>query len=420
MLASNLYLPTLKEDPKEAEVVSHKLMLRAGMIKRLSQGLYTWLPLGLKVLRTVENTVRKELNNIGAQEILMPAVQPAELWQETNRWEDFGPLLLKIEDRNKREYCFGPTHEEVVTDLVRGVLKSYKQLPLCLYQIQTKFRDEIRPRFGVMRAREFLMKDAYSFHIDMASLEKTYDDMYQAYSNIFNALGLKFRAVMADSGAIGGSKSQEFHVLAETGEDELLYSDSSELAMNVEVANGLKAGDASPDGKGTLKSARGIEVGHIFQLGDKYSKSMNLLVNEPNGKTMHPLMGCYGIGVSRIVAAAIEQNHDANGIIWPKNLAPFKVAITPIGYHNSPEIKETADELYRLFMNELHEDILLYNLNESPGIMFKVTDLIGVPARVVVSKKLLEVNKFEIKFRNSDESITVSKEELIKHLKEVI
>jgi len=306
MYLSNLYLPTLKETPNDAELISHQLMLRAGMIRKLTSGLYTWLPLGLKILKKVENIVREEMNRVHAQEILMPAIQPAELWLETKRWEEFGPQLLKMQDRHKRNFCFGPTHEEVVTDLLRNEVKSYKQLPITLYQIQTKFRDEIRPRFGVMRAREFLMKDAYSFHLTEESLADTYHTMYEAYCTIFTRLGLEFRAVLADSGAIGGKVSQEMHVIADSGEDTLLYSDTGTYAANVEVAKGLHAGDASPDGQGILKQAKGIEVGHIFQLGTKYSDAMNLSVLDPAGKSSSLYMGCYGIGVSRIVAASIE------------------------------------------------------------------------------------------------------------------
>jgi len=306
MYLSNLYLPTLKETPNDAELISHQLMLRAGMIRKLTSGLYTWLPLGLKILKKVENIVREEMNRVHAQEILMTAIQPAELWLETKRWEEFGTQLLKMQDRHKRNFCFGPTHEEVVTDLLRNEVKSYKQLPITLYQIQTKFRDEIRPRFGVMRAREFLMKDAYSFHLTEESLADTYHTMYEAYCTIFTRLGLEFRAVLADSGAIGGKVSQEMHVIADSGEDTLLYSDTGTYAANVEVAKGLHAGDASPDGQGILKQAKGIEVGHIFQLGTKYSDAMNLSVLDPAGKSSSLYMGCYGIGVSRIVAASIE------------------------------------------------------------------------------------------------------------------
>jgi prolyl-tRNA synthetase len=483
MYLSRFPLTTLKETPADAEVISHRLMLRAGLIRRLASGLYNWLPLGVRVLRRVEKIVRDEMNASGALEVLMPAVQPAELWQESGRWEQYGPELLRFVDRHQREFCLGPTHEEIITELARRELTSYKQLPVNYYQIQTKFRDEVRPRFGVMRSREFIMKDAYSFHIDQASLQETYDVMYQTYSNIFTRLGLKFRAVMADSGAIGGSSSHEFHVLADSGEDAIVFSDGSDYAANMEKAEaliekttapaasqemqsvatpnahsieevsnflkvspaqcvktllvegaeknsvvalllrgdhelneikaghhpdvaspftfaseaevkrvadcdpgsigpvGLKvkviadhaalaladfvcganetgkhltgvnwqrdlplpeaadlrnvvAGDTSPDGKGTLSIARGIEVGHIFQLGQKYSSAMKADVLDENGKTVTMTMGCYGIGVTRIIAAAIEQNHDDNGIIWPASIAPFDVAIAPINFQN--------------------------------------------------------------------------------------
>ena len=336
MLTSQYLLATIKETPADAELISHKLMLRAGLIRKLASGLYTWLPLGLRVLKKVENIVREEMNRAGALEILMPAIQPSELWVESDRWDQYGKELLKIKDRHERDFCFGPTHEEVITHLMRNELNSYKQLPLNVYQIQTKFRDEIRPRFGVMRAREFLMKDSYSFHIDTESLKKTYQDMVDAYTKIFTRLGLRFRAVLAVTGQIGGDFSHEFQVLAESGEDIIVYSDGSDYAANIERAENLektlpvKEGDNSPDGKGKLTFARGIEVGHVFQLGDKYSKSMNLTVLGENGKSFYPQMGCYGIGVSRIVAAAIEQNHDEKGIQWPDAMAPFHVAIVPM------------------------------------------------------------------------------------------
>jgi prolyl-tRNA synthetase len=496
MRTSRLLLATLKETPADAEVISHQLMLRAGMIRRLAAGLYTWLPLGLKVLRKVENIVREEMNRAGAQEVLMPAVQPAELWQESKRWEHYGPELLRIKDRHDREFCFGPTHEEIITDLIRREVRSYKQLPANFYQIQTKFRDEIRPRFGVMRAREFLMKDAYSFHIDQASLQETYDVMYATYSRIFTRLGLKFRAVLADTGSIGGSSSHEFHVLADSGEDAIAYSTGSDYAANVELApalppttpratpkssayskvstpnqhtiqevseflkvapencvktllvngkegglvalvlrgdhtlNDIKAikypevadpltfaspeqvrntlgcdigsigvlnlnvpmlvdhsaahlvdfvcganendfhlvdvnwgrdlpepktvdirnvevGDPSPDGQGTVEIARGIEVGHIFQLGEKYSAAMQATVLDESGRAVTMTMGCYGIGVSRIVASAIEQNNDAQGIIFPEAIAPFTVVVLPMNMHKSQRLQAAAEKLYQ-------------------------------------------------------------------------
>ncbi len=551
MRSSQLYFPTLKEIPSDAEITSHKLMLRAGMIRKLASGLYTWLPLGLRVLKKVEKVIREEMNRIHAQEILMPAVQPAELWIETERWDQFGPSLLKFMDRHKRPFCFGPTHEEVVTDLVRHELKSYKQLPLILYQIQSKFRDEVRPRFGIMRAREFLMKDAYSFHIDDASLAKTYQDMYEAYSRIFTRLGLTFRAVLADTGSIGGSQSHEFQVLAESGEDLIAFSTESDYAANVELAPSLppthkrakgsktlsfvktpniksvqeqadylkmqvkdilktllvkgktkehpvvallvrgddelnplkaekhplvlspftmasleevqkiakcgpgfvgpkdlsipiiadhqvlqmvdfvcganqedthysgfnwgvdaaepavadlrivKTGDKSPDGKGTLILKRGIEVGHIFQLGNKYSKAMNVSVLDEAGRAKIVTMGCYGIGVSRIVAAAIEQHHDTKGICFPSPMAPFQVALIPIGFHKSEPVKKAAETLYQ-HLSEAGIEVLLDDRDERPGVMFNDVELIGIPHRIVIGDKSLANNNVEYKGRQEE------------------
>lgn len=536
MRASQFFISTTKEAPSEAELVSHKLMLRAGLIKRLGSGLYTWMPLGLRVLRRVEAVVRDEMNRAGAIELLMPAVQPAELWEETGRWALFGPQMLKIQDRHKRAFCFGPTHEEVITDIARREIKSYRQLPLNFYQIQTKFRDEIRPRFGVMRAREFLMKDAYSFHPNKASLTVTYQTMYDAYSRIFTRLGLTFRAVRADTGAIGGSGSHEFHVLADSGEDLLAYCPESDYAANVELAEavapatprsapaetlqtvatpgartidevaarlkidaqqtvktlivegtdgpvallvrgdhvlneikaekvegvqtpftlanenvlraaancapgsvgpvGLKlriiadravaamhdfvcganvdgqhlagvnfgrdlpepevadlrnvqAGDPSPDGKGSLKLCRGIEVGHVFQLGSKYSEAMNATYLDEAGKTQPMEMGCYGIGVSRIVAAAIEQHHDDRGIIWPASMAPFLLVIVALGYGKSELVKAAADQLHADLTAAGHE-VLLDDRDERPGVMFADAELIGIPHRITVGERGLK------------------------------
>ncbi|MBS1156739.1 MAG: proline--tRNA ligase [Proteobacteria bacterium] len=536
MRTSQLYLSTLKEAPSEAELISHKLMLRAGIIKRLGSGLYTWMPLGLRIMRKVEAVVRDEMNRAGAQELLMPAVQPAELWQETGRWEVFGPQMLKIKDRHERDFCFGPTHEEVITDIARSELRSYKQLPINFYQIQTKFRDEIRPRFGVMRAREFMMKDAYSFHANYESLEATYGVMYQAYSNVFTRLGLQFRAVAADTGAIGGSGSHEFHVLADAGEDLLAYCPDSDYAANVELAEAVApahlraraledlqevatpgktacedvaeflklpldktvkaiavvndegifhllllrgdhnlnevktnkiqglatfrfatesevesalncrpgyigpvgipdsvrviadrsvfamsdfvcgankpgyhltgvnflrdlpdpqivadirnvvAGDPSPDGKGSLELCRGIEVGHIFQLRTKYSEAMNCLFTDQDGQQKVMEMGCYGIGVSRIVAAAIEQGHDEKGIRFTSAVAPFTVAIVPMGYHRSETVRAAADALY-LKLVAAGVEVLLDDRNERPGSMFADMELIGIPHRITIGDK---------------------------------
>ncbi len=561
MYLSNFQITTLKENPSDAEISSHQLMLRAGLIRKLASGLYTWLPLGLRVMRKVENIVREEMDSCGALEVLMPAVQPSELWQESGRWEQYGPELLRLKDRHNREFCFGPTHEEIITDLARKELSSYKQLPITYYQIQTKFRDEVRPRFGVMRAREFIMKDAYSFHSNHESLQATYDVMYQAYSNIFSRMGLKFRAVMADSGAIGGNSSHEFHVLADSGEDAIAFSSESEYAANIEKAetlppatprpapameiatvdtpeqhsieevsrflsvpatqclktllvegseensvvalvlrgdhelNEIKAakleyvasplclasdeqikqvagcsagslgpvglkikiiadyaalhcadfvcganedgkhltgvnwerdcdipdsadlrniveGDISPDGKGALSIVRGIEVGHIFQLGKKYSEAMNATVLDENGKATTMTMGCYGIGITRIVAAAIEQNHDENGIIWPENLAPFDVAIAPINMQKSEDVRNTAlrlhDELTAKGM-----DVLLYDEKARLGEMLANLDLIGIPHRIVIGDRGLKENKVEYKKRDAEESQDMAVDEIV-------
>ncbi len=549
MRTSQLLLATLKETPSDAELISHQLMLRAGLIRKLGQGLYTWLPVGFRVLQKVTEIIRQEMNKVGAQEILMPGVQPAELWQETNRWEQFGPQLLCMKDRHGRDYCLGPTHEEVITDLVRNELRSYKQLPTCLYQIQTKFRDEIRPRFGVMRAREFIMKDAYSFHQDKASLQKTYDDMYQAYSNIFTRLGLDFRVVLADTGAIGGSQSHEFHVLADSGEDALVFSPQSDYAANMEMASSLipepkraqavqplaiketpnirsvpeqaafmglqtkdilktllvkgvdvpvvallvrgddelnpvkaekcpevatpltlvdeatlraltkcgpgfvgpkdlaipiiadhnvltmanfscganqedkhyvgvnwerdlplptrvadirkvNAGDPSPDGKGNLEICRGIEVGHIFQLGTKYSTAMKATVLNEQGRQTVLEMGCYGIGVTRIVAAAIEQHHDAAGIIWPDVMAPFQIVIIPMALHKSHRVRDAVNTLYQQ-LQDAGFDVLLDDRDERPGVMFSETELIGIPHRLVLGERGLDAGTIEYKNRKT-------------------
>lgn len=546
MKLSNYFLPTLRENPGDAEIVSHQLMLRAGMIRKIGSGIYTWLPLGLRVLRKIEQIIREEMNAIGSLEINMPSIQPAVLWQETDRWDKFGPMLLKFKDRNQREYCYGPTHEEIITDLARHELTSYKQLPVSLYQIQTKFRDEIRPRYGVMRAREFLMKDAYSFHENQESLKLTYQHMYDAYQKIFTRLGLHTKAVLADTGSIGGSESHEFHVLADAGEDTLCISDQGSYAANLEltqamplsdqvnetklhqekvhtphiktveelinflnispskilkaicvkganepivmillrgdhdlnlvkaekhpkIANPLtfvseeaierhlnipagfigpfdlknisiiadhsvhnmrnfvcganekdyhyknanlnanveivyddlrnvKQGDVSPDGHGHIILKKGIEVGHIFQLGDVYSKKMGLTINSKDGKKITPLMGCYGIGVSRIVAAAIEQRHDEKGIRWPWSITPFDIIILPIGYHKSKIVKETADSLYSLCQTQGIE-CLLDDRDISTGIMFTEAELIGIPHLVILSEKKLAQDFIECKNR---------------------
>jgi len=564
MRVTQFLLSTLKQTPSDAEVASHRLMLRAGMIKQLARGIYTWMPLGLRVLRKAESVVREEMNAAGAIELAMPAVQPAELWRESRRWEQYGPELLRFKDRHQREFCFGPTHEEVVSDVVRQEVKSYRQLPLNLYQIQTKFRDEIRPRFGVMRAREFVMKDAYSFHADKASLDKTYRDMYDCYSRIFTRLGLKFRAVAADTGSIGGTGSHEFHVLADSGEDAIAYCPASDYAANVDLAEavapalprpaakealqkvhtpGVKtiaelcaflklpasrtakavvvdgadgipvlllvrgdhelnlikaakleqvkspvafssvesiralfgadpgslgpvgfkgvviadrtvaamadfvvganqndhhytganfardfpepvvadirnamAGDASPDGRGRLEILRGIEVGHIFQLRDQYSKVMNLSFLDEGGKPKIMEMGCYGIGVSRIVAAAIEQNHDERGIVFPRAMAPFDLAIVPIGMGKSAQVRETAGQLYR-DLAAAGIDVLLDDRNERPGVMFADMELIGIPHRIVVGERGLKDGKIEYQGRRDARAQPIDLQNAVPSLK---
>jgi prolyl-tRNA synthetase len=560
MRTSKYLLATLKENPADADLISQKLMIRAGLVRKLSSGLFTWLPLGLRVLRKVETIIREEMNAIDALEILMPNVQPAELWQESGRWEAYGKELLRIQDRHDRPFVFGPTHEEVVTDVARNELRSYKQLPLCVYQIQTKFRDEIRPRFGIMRAREFIMKDAYSFHTDFDSLKKTYDDMYRVYSNIFTRLGLDFRAVEADTGSIGGSGSHEFQVIADSGEDALVFSDTSDYAANIEKAtayvsekraqatqekklvhtpntktiqavceflnlpedrsvkvllvkgkkhpiialilrgdhtvNEIKAehhpligspltfaephdlpigflgpidfkaknipviadrdaailadfccganqvdyhftgvnwerdahfdevydlrnvveGDKSPDGHGHLIIKRGIEVGHIFQLGDKYSSAMKANVLDENGKSIVMQMGCYGIGVSRIVAAAIEQHYDDYGILWPASMAPFQVALVPMNYHKSHRVREFTEKLYQ-DLQAANMEVLLDDRRERPGVLFADMDLIGIPHRIVIGENGIDNGTVEYKARTEKESKHVSVEEVLTLLK---
>lgn len=417
MRTSQYLLATLKESPAEAEVISHQLMLRAGMVRKQGSGIYTWLPLGLKVLQKVEAIVREEMNRAGCLEVKLPCIQPAEFWQATGRWDQYGPELLRFTDRHDREFCYAPTAEDVVTDVMKNILCSYKQLPMTVYQINTKFRDEIRPRFGVMRGREFVMKDAYSFHLDQDSLNETYEKLFNAYHKIFKRLGLKFRAVLADNGAMGGDASHEFQVLADTGEDVILYSDEDDYAANVEIAarDGLKAGDKSPNGNGTLKELRGIEVGHIFQLGDKYSEALDADVLNQGGKKTKLIMGCYGIGVTRIVAAAIEQNHDENGIIWPEAMAPFQVAITPICYQKSGAVRAAADKLY----NELTEqgiDVLLDDRKERPGVMFSDMELIGIPHRIVIGEKSLANNQVEYKSRSASDAELVDLTAIAKRL----
>jgi len=568
MRASRFFLATLKEAPADAELVSHKLMLRAGLIRRLAGGIYTWLPLGLRVLRKIEAIVREEMNRAGAIELFMPAVQPAELWQESGRWQQYGPELLRLKDRHERDFCVGPTHEEVVTDVARREIRSYRQLPLHLYQIQTKFRDEIRPRFGVMRGREFTMKDGYSFHADYADLQREYGNMYETYTRIFTRLGLKFRAVAADPGAIGGTGSHEFHVLAESGEDAIAYCPQSDYAANVELAEAVApraarkpptetlqkvatpgktrcddvaaflkapvqktvkaiavirsdvaygeaghfalillrgdhelnviktqkalgpfrfasddeiektlhcrpgyigplqagqavtvfadrtvarmsdficganeagyhftgvnwgkdslrdepanvsdfrnvvAGDPSPDGKGVLEIVRGIEVGHIFQLRTKYSESMKATFLDEAGNTCPFEMGCYGIGVTRIVGAAIEQNHDERGIVFPQPIAPFQVALVPIGYGKSEAVRDAADALYRE-LSAAGVEVLLDDRDERPGVMFADMELIGIPHRVVVGDRGLKEGLIEYQGRRDKEATRLPRGDVV-------
>ncbi|MBL4584616.1 MAG: proline--tRNA ligase [Pseudomonadales bacterium] len=569
MRTSQYLIATLKETPSDAEVISHQLMLRAGMIRKLASGLYTWLPMGLRVLRKVENIVREEMDRAGALEVLMPAVQPAELWQESGRWEQYGPELLRVKDRHNREFCIGPTHEEVITDLVRNELHSYKQLPSNLYQIQNKFRDEIRPRFGLMRGREFLMKDAYSFHIDEECLENTYQKMHQTYCRIFDRLGLDYRPVLADTGSIGGASSHEFHVLAESGEDAIAFSNESNYAANVEMAEAVapqtprpaasgdmtevatpgtksieqvseflklsaqqvlktlvvvaepedadsqsglvslvlrgdhklneikaaklpgvasplqlatdeqiqqeigcqpgyigpvnvgiptyvdhsaavvadfacgankndthltgvnwdrdcnfdsavdlrqvEAGDPSPDGKGVLEIKRGIEVGHIFQLGNKYSKALNATVLDKTGRATVMEMGCYGIGVSRVVAAAVEQNHDKNGITWPEALAPFQIVLIPLNMHKSEAVKSVTEKLYQQ-LQDIGVDVLMDDRNERPGVKFADMELVGIPHTVVIGDRSLKEGSLEYRGRRNGSKQSVEVDQMFDFL----
>ncbi|MFT5351072.1 MAG: prolyl-tRNA synthetase [Planctomycetota bacterium] len=565
MRTSQILLATQREAPADAEIVSHQLMLRAGLVRQLAAGIYTWLPMGLRVLRKVEGIVREEMDNTGAQEILMSGVQPAELWQESGRWEKYGPELLRLSDRHQRDFCLGPTHEEVITDLVRREIRSYKQLPANFYQIQTKFRDEIRPRFGIMRAREFLMKDAYSFHLNQASLQETYEQMFACYTRIFERVGLAFRAVIADSGSIGGSTSHEFHVLADSGEDRIVFTENGEYAANIELAaaplpdgqrpqpeqtlkkiatpgqhsiedvaaflnvasekclktlivNGkddslvalvlrgdhdlnrikveklevvskpltfasteaikrklaceigslgplgldipvivdhsaahvtdfvcganendyhliganwggdvqefitadirnIVSGEPAPDGSGNVKIAQGIEVGHIFQLGTRYSAAMKANCLNENGEASTLIMGCYGIGISRIVAAAIEQNHDDKGIIWPASIAPFSVVLVPIHMHKSLRLREAVMALYDKFRSA-NIEVLVDDRRERPGVMFADMELIGIPHRFVFSERGLDAQTLEYKGRTDTDNTDVKLENAVEFITE--
>ena len=410
MFWSKVFLPTLKDTPQDAEVISHQLMLRSGMIRRVTSGIYTWLPIGLRVLRKVENIVREEMDAFGAQEVLMPMVQPKELWEETQRWEKMGPELLRIQDRHERDFCLGPTHEEVITDLIRNNVKSYKELPLNLYQIQTKFRDEVRPRYGVMRGREFLMKDSYSFNLDEDSLNESYILMKEVYKKILDRLGLQFKIVKADSGAIGGDASEEFHVLAENGEDTIAISDSSDFAINTELL--LEEGEdieslqgkPSPDGEGIIEIKKGIEVGHIFQLGKVYTDAMKANVLDNEGKAQNLYMGCYGIGVSRLVAAAIEQNNDDKGIIWPEAMTPFEVNIIAIGFDKDKKIAKASTDLYSK-LSSMGYEVMLDDRKDGYGTKMKDAELIGVPINVIIGKQYLQNGEIELKHRDGQSSI---------------
>ena len=410
MFWSKIFIPTLKDSPQDAEVISHQLMLRAGMIRKVSSGIYTWLPLGLKVLRKIENIVREEMDQSGAQEVLMPMVHPKELWEETKRWDKMGPELLRLKDRHDREFCLGPTHEEVITDLVRNNVKSYKELPLNVYQIQTKFRDEIRPRYGVMRGREFLMKDSYSFNLDEISLQETYLLMRNTYKKILERIGLEYKIVKADSGAIGGDTSEEFHVLAENGEDTIAVSDASEFAINTELLlndgediSSLE-GKPSPDGNGIIEIKKGIEVGHIFQLGKVYTELMKVNVLNQEGKAIDLFMGCYGIGVSRLVAAAIEQNNDEKGILWPESIAPYEVNIVAIGFTKEPKIAKAANDLSEQ-LKSMGYEVIVDDRKDGYGIKMKDAELIGVPVNIIIGNKFIESGEVEIKHRNGQNSI---------------
>ena len=419
MKASKLILGTQRENPADAEIVSHQLMIRAGLIRQVSSGIYNWLPLGKKVLQKVEDIIRTEMNNSDAQEILMPMVQPASLWEESGRIDQYGQELLVFLDRHDNKFCLGPTHEEIITDLCKNLLTSYKQLPVTLYQIQTKFRDEIRPRFGVMRSREFIMKDAYSFDLNKEGLDQSYEIMKDAYIKIFNRLGLDYRIVKADSGAIGGSDSEEFHVLADSGEDLLAFSDKSDYAINAELLTELQEGQdpyslegkQSPDGKGKLKLKKGIEVGHIFKLGKKYSEILNLRIQGENGD-INPEMGCYGIGASRIVAAAIEQNHDEKGIVWPKSLSPFQVALVEVNSKDNKNVKDKCNEIYQL-LKDNNIETLWDDRDKRPGVKFADMEVIGIPMTIIVGERTLETGQIEIKKRKDEKPELVSHQDLL-------
>ena len=407
---SNLFAPTLKENPAEAEVISHNLMLRAGMIRQLSSGIYNILPLGLRSLEKIMNIVRRELNREDGQELLLPALQPGELWKETGRWEIYGPELIRFQDRRERDFCLGPTHEEVITDIARKEIRSYRQLPLLLYQIQTKFRDEIRPRFGVMRSREFIMKDLYSFDRDYQGLQVSYQKMYHAYARIFTSCGLEYIAVRAESGVIGGEVSHEFLIIADSGEEKVMRCPKCLVASTQEIRN-------CPECHTEMEEKRGIEVGHIFQLGTKYSESMKAYFVDQDGKEKPLIMGCYGIGIGRTMAAAIEANHDDNGIQWPWNIAPYEIIVIPIKLKNQVSI-ELAEAIYRQLADEGYEAIW-DDREVSAGYKFNEADLIGFPLQVIVGEKALKNGVLEIKIRSNGKSIECSNEQLITTVKKI-
>ena len=421
MYFSKLFVPTTRQDPSEAELASHKLMIRSGMIKKTAAGIYNWLPIGLNVLKKVENIVRNNLNNYGAQEILMPMVQPAELWKESERYEQYGKELLKFQDRSQRDFVLGPTHEEIMCEIFRSYPISYKDLPINMYQIQTKFRDEIRPRFGVMRSREFLMKDAYSFDINEKGMENSYLNMKNAYISTFDEIGLDYRIVKADAGNIGGDVSEEFHIIADSGEDLLAISDSSEFAANVEVLEYNKDpseldGSDSPDGNGKLQIKRGIEVGHIFQLGQKYSKKMSATIKDTTGTDINVFMGCYGIGVSRIVAAAIEQNHDEKGIIWPYSIAPFHVNVICLDPSKEEVIKE-CQSVYQILRDAGH-DVILDDRDIRAGNKFTDNEILGIPYSIILGPRNYANNKYEFLSRTTGEKQELNIDEIKQILEE--
>ena len=414
MKASNYPLFTQKNNPSDAEIISHKLMLKAGLTRQQSSGQYSFLPIGYRVLKKIENIIREEMNAIGSAEILMPSVQPSELWEESGRWETYGLELLRVKDRHQRDYCLGPTFEEVITDLVRKDLNSYKQLPINMYQISSKFRDEIRPRFGIMRAREFIMKDAYSFHLNQECLDEWYENYKKAYNRIFTRLQLEYTMVDADSGNIGGSKSNEFHVIADTGEDDLLI-DQDGIGVNYEIAKTKYNSDDIKKiiNENNLVHKKGIEVGHIFKLGDKYSKAMNLSIADVESKICNIEMGCYGIGVSRIIAAAIEQNHDDKGIVWPATIAPFKIVIIEIDGHKNESVRIYSSELYEK-LSAKGVEVILDDRNSKLGNKLNDWELIGIPNIAIVGKSEAETKSVTFKKRGQDDKSSLSIENLIK------